>query len=214
MAIIAVIPAGDMRRMFAGGLRSVVTTDAVAADSDVSKVRRGPRHRRMTVVAGIGSGDMRRVLPSRDAAIVARRADTQDLGMIDRADRAPDCRAMTVFTNIGGLDMGGALAGCPRTVVTVYAPADDICMIKYCGDPERRLMAVVALVAGRKMVRLFARRGHVVMARCATSGHGGVIHESNRAPCGIGMTVRTELGGRNMICRFYRGTYQPDSRVT
>lgn len=54
----------------------------------------------MTVITIFAAGNMRRVLPGGNRAIVAGRTGSDDLGMIDSVRWRPDNVVMTVFANV------------------------------------------------------------------------------------------------------------------
>lgn len=71
MAVFTDVGRQDMRRVLAGCIGTVVTADAVVRDVHVVEVRGKPCDGRMTVVAVVTAGDMRRVLAFRGDTVVA-----------------------------------------------------------------------------------------------------------------------------------------------
>lgn len=62
--------------------------------------------------------EMPRILACRNCAVVARRAGTEHLVMVDIGYRSPRVTAVTVFADICCLHMQWTLARCIRTVMT------------------------------------------------------------------------------------------------
>ena len=89
-----------------------------------------PGHRRVTVVAIIAAGDMRRVFANRRNAIVTGIAGTGDLCVIDRVNGDPDVGRMAVFADICGLNMGRILTGRVGAIVTAGTIARDVYVVK------------------------------------------------------------------------------------
>jgi hypothetical protein len=77
-------------------------------------------------------------------------------------------------------------------------------VIKDGGYPSGRVMAVVALIAGRNVCCCFASRLHAIVAREAVAGKGRVVHEINRIPGRGDVTVGTTGGRHDVIYGFRR----------
>ena len=78
----------------------------------------------MTVVAGVGGVDMRRIFRGGGGAVVTTRTRAGHRTVIE-VHRGPVCRHMTIVTGIGALNMVRRLAGRRRAVVATRAGADD-----------------------------------------------------------------------------------------
>ena len=59
MAIVTSIAAGNVGRIFAGRVRTVVTANAIAGDVRMIKIRWHPRHGRVAIIAVVSAGNMR-----------------------------------------------------------------------------------------------------------------------------------------------------------
>ncbi len=106
MAIFTHIRGLNMSRRFSRSTNAVVTTRAVAGNADVIKKRRPPAYRRVTVLAVITAGDVRRVLTDCSYAVVTGITCANDLGMVDRKCRCEDVGVVAILTNVGRLNMG------------------------------------------------------------------------------------------------------------
>ena len=92
MAVIAVIAAGDMRRVFAGHYCTVMAGAAGANDlSVVDRVNRYPGVRRMAVLANIGRLNMRQVLARSVGAVMAAGTVTRNIYVIEIRRQPADC---------------------------------------------------------------------------------------------------------------------------
>ena len=92
VAVIAVIAAGYVRRVFAGRYYAVVTGAAGANDLGmVDGVNRYPDVRRMTVLANIGRLDMRQVLARSVGAIVATGTVARNIYVIEIGRQPAGC---------------------------------------------------------------------------------------------------------------------------
>ena len=60
-----------MRRSLARRVSAIVAAETVTRNVDVVKVRRNPPDGRMTIVAVVAAGDMRRVFTRRHRSVVA-----------------------------------------------------------------------------------------------------------------------------------------------
>ncbi len=146
MAVLANRRGLNMRSILTSRIATVVTTDAVARDIDVVKVRRSPGHSRVAIVAGISAADMRWRLAGRDIAIVAGLARSYNLSMINHGGRRPEIHAMTIFTNGGSQYVCIVFAGCVRAVVATGTIAGNARMVEISRCPGDGRVAIVAVV--------------------------------------------------------------------
>ena len=89
---------------------------------------------------------------------------------------------MAVFADVCRIDMPAVLPGSVQTVVAGETAAGYVGMIKDRRDPQRAVVAVVAIVATDDMSRGLALGRGAVMAGSATAGHGHMVHVVDRAP--------------------------------
>lgn len=130
MACLAHIGGLHVRRAFAGGVGAVVTAETVVYDVRVVERRRRPRNGRMTVVAVVATGDVRRMLTGCCHSVMAGTAGAKHLRVINRVNGYPDVRGMAVFANIARLKMGRILARCIRAVMAAGTVAGNVDVIE------------------------------------------------------------------------------------
>ena len=154
VAVLADICGLDVGRVFTDRLATVMATETVVHNVCVIECCRYPPDRCMTIVAIISTGDMRRRFPRRNRAVVAGRAGTHDLGMVDNIGRCEENVVVAVLTDFRCLDMRGILADCIGPVVAAEAISRDVDVIKIRRNPRVRRMAVITIVAAGDMRRV------------------------------------------------------------
>lgn len=90
MAILTDISRLNVRRVFTSRLSAVMTADAVAKDVYVIKIRGCPGGRDVTVIAGITTGNMGRILAGRRNTVVATNTIANYAEVIENS-REPAC---------------------------------------------------------------------------------------------------------------------------
>ncbi len=166
----------DMHRILANGVIPVVAAEAVGHDIRVLKCCRDPTVRRMAVVAVVSTADMGRVFTCGDHAVMAGRAESDDLGMINRVGGREKRAVMTVFTNIARLDMRRVLADGIGAVVAGGTGADDLGMVDSVSRREEDVvMAVFAGVGCLHVSRILADGVCAVMAAKAIADGVDVV---------------------------------------
>lgn len=133
MAVLTDIRRTNMSHILAGRLGSIVAADTIPCDIEVIEVCGQPADRAVTVIAGIGTGDMRWVLARRDDAVVTGAAHSDDLGVIHGHHWREDVSRVAIFTYVRCLDMCGAFSGCINAVMAADAVPGDIHMIEIRG---------------------------------------------------------------------------------
>ena len=154
----------DVVEVFAGCIRAVVTTRTVTRDVDVVEVRWQPAGCRMAVLAVFATCNMRRSFARRSRTVVAGSARPDYLCVVDRKRRSPNVRVMAILTNVARLNVRQIFARCLDTVVAAGAVASDSDVIEVGREPSGRRMAVIAIITGRDVRRMFAGSGRTVMA--------------------------------------------------
>jgi len=165
MAVIAIVVAGDVRRVFARCSKSVMTGAAVTQHLCViHRVGGGPDAAVMAVLTDVGCLHMRKVFASGIQTIVAAHAIASDVQVVERR-RPPRNRRMAVVAGIAAGEVRRVLASRDNAIVTGAADADDLGMVN--GKHGRKnvgVMAVLADVAGQNMRKILTNCVHAVMA--------------------------------------------------
>ena len=118
MAVIAVVAAGDVCRMFSGRSHTIVATAAAALHLGmVDSNDRPPDRRTVAVFADSRRQDMCGRFAGSVNAVVAAHAVGNDVDMIERC-RDPCGGRMAVIADIAAGDMRRVLAGGSHTVMT------------------------------------------------------------------------------------------------
>jgi len=143
---------------------AVVAAKTVTRNVDVVEVRWKPPDGRMTIVAVITAGDMRRVFTRRHRSVVAARTGTDDLCVVDPIGWREDNVVVTIFANICGLDMRGVFANRIVAVVAAETVVDYVRVIKCRRDPASRRMAVITSITAAYMCRMLACSGRTIVA--------------------------------------------------
>lgn len=84
----------------------------------------------MTVIAGVATGNVRRVLADRRDSIMAGIAGADYLGVVDAHYWRKDVGRMAVFANVRSLNVPAVLAGRFRAVMAAHTVARDIQVIE------------------------------------------------------------------------------------
>jgi len=84
----------------------------------------------VTVIAGIATGNVRRVLANRRHSIVAGIAGSYDLCVVNAHHWREDVGRMAVFANVGSLNVPAVFAGRFRAVMAAHTVASDIQVIE------------------------------------------------------------------------------------
>jgi len=208
VAILTNVGRIDMSGILARSLSAIVTTEAIIAYTRVVERRRQPCCGGMAIIAGVAARDMRRVLARGYGAVMAVTTGAQYLGMVDGIRRYPQHVVMAVFAHIGRIDVCGILADSFDAVVAFETAVGDTGMVKPGRCPERRLVTILAVVAGGKVVRRLSCPRNTVVAGPAAAGHGCVIHERDRAPGRCRMAVGAQNGCRHMVQALGRRSHQ------
>ena len=190
MAVIAVVAAGYVGRVFAGCRAAIVTGAASAYDLGmVDGVGGHPHIRRMTVFADVARLHMCcRILARGVGTVVAAEAVARDVDVIEVRGQPAGGRMTVVAVSAAG-DVVQVFSGCRDTVMTRATGAQDLCVVH--GKHGRKhigRMTVFANVARLHMRRAFACRVSAVVAAKAVAGDVHVI-EVRRQPADRGVTV-------------------------
>jgi len=198
MAVFTDIAGLQVRRTLAGRFHTVMAACTVSGDIDVVEVGGQPARCRMTIVAGIATRNMCRILSGGCDTVMTGAAGANNLCVINRKDGRPDVRGMAVFADIAGLQVRRTLAGRFDTVMAACTVSGDIDVIEIRGQPARCRVTVVASVAARNVRRVFAGGRDAVMAGTAGTQYLRVIDCCHRRPNIAVVAVLTDIARLNV----------------
>jgi len=163
MAVLANIGRVDMHRVPAGGIRSVVATDAVTRNIAVIEPRGQPRRTSMAVLAGRTGYRVIDRFPVRDDTVMAAGAAADDLRVIDTPDRRPRRFQVAVLANGGAQNMIGGHRGRPNQAgACMAATAVTRRAVKHAADMTvltiRKTMRPLEWKAGCQVIEVRAER--------------------------------------------------------
>jgi len=132
---------------FAGSGGAVVTADAVAANGCMVEYGVSPVGCVMAIITCVTAGDMQPVLAPRDGAIMAAKAATDDINVIDACCWRPSGAVMAIFADIGRADVLQIFSTGDGAVVAVDAEAQHIAVSNATGrGPGQCAVAIQVLV--------------------------------------------------------------------
>ena len=158
----------------------------------------------MAILAGIATGNVRRVLARGDDAIMAGVAASYYLGVINSHHRREHIRGVAVFTNIRRLNMCRVFADRLSAVMAAETVTDDVYVIEIRGQPACCAVTVVAGVAAGYVRRVLAGGNDAVVAGGTTSNHLRVIDGHDGRKHIRGVAVVTDIR-RLDVCRVLTG---------
>ena len=210
MAVIAVIAAGYMGRVFAG-CRAAIVTGAASTDNlrMVDGVSRHPHIRRMAVFADVARLHMCcRILARGVGTVVAAEAVARDVDVIEVRGQPASSRMTVVAVGAAG-DVVQVFSGCRDTIMTRAARAQNLCVVNSVGRcPHVRGMAILTHIACLDVRRTFASRINAVVTADTVARDVGVIkirwQPANRrmtvvAVVATGDVVQVFAGGREPV---------------
>lgn len=204
VAVVAVITAGDVCRMFTLRRYTVMAGDARADDLGViNDIGRCECHVVVAVLADVSGVDMRGVLADRIGAVMAAHTVVGDVDVIEVC-RDPSVRRVAVVAVVAACDMCRVLALGGHAVMTREACADDLGVVDGIGRRKRHHVVAILANVGRIEVRSILADGlHAVMAAEAIARDGGVV-EVRRCPRGRYMAVVAIVTAGDMRRMFTR----------
>jgi len=158
----------------------------------------------VAILAGIATGNVRRVLARGDDAIMAGVAASYYLGVINSHHRREYIRGVAVFTNIRRLDVCRVLADRLSTVVAAKTVTGDVHVIEIRGQPTDCAVTVIAGVAAGNVRRVLAGGDDAVVTGTTTSDHLRVIDGHDGREHIRGVAVVTDIR-RSDVCRVLTG---------
>ncbi len=165
---------------FADGIDRVVTTHAVPHNIVVIEICRYPAKRRVTILAGVTTKYVGRMLTRCSRAIVATGAIPEHLQMIDAHDRSEGHNGVTIFAHVCRQSVCRVLADRTNAVVTTHAVAGNVVVIKIRGRPAVGRMAVATRITALDMTNVLARGGAAIVATGAGPEHLQMIDAYHR----------------------------------
>jgi len=141
---------------------------------------------------------MLRWFPASGDTVVAGRAATQYLQMIDAIDRRPRKCGVAIFANIGRGYVIDRFARCGYAAMAGEASAADAAVLENRRNPRRCAMAIVALIAGWQVRWQFAVSFAAVMATDAGTYRLEVIDPRDSDPGVWAMTGNATIGGSDV----------------
>ena len=209
MAVITVITAGDVSRMFAGRDQAVM---ARRTDSKylcvIYCVDRCPENIVVAVLANIGCVDMSRMFTGGTCAVMTINAIARDVGMVEvRWNPRRGCVAVIAIVAAGNVRY--VFAGCCCAVVARHAGADDMRVIHCIGRcPKDVVVTVLANIACINMRWVFARRNRAVVTRRTRAEYLCVVDNIGRRPDDTVMAALAYVG-----CIEMRRVFACDLRI-
>ncbi len=163
VAVLADIGGLNVRRAFTRGFDAIMAVDAIARDIDVIEIRRQPASCRMTIVAGVTTGNVVWILAHGRKPIVTRTTCSRYLRVIDRVCRRESIGVVAVLADVGGRYVGWVLARGVGAIVATGTSCRDIDVIEICRHPACCRMTIVTGIAGVQVRGMLAGRGDAVM---------------------------------------------------
>jgi len=198
MAIVAVITARDMHRVFSGRSNAIMTSAAVAQYlSMVDSGHRPPDRCAVAVLADVRRLNVRRVFAGCVRAVMAGHTVAGDICVIE-IGRHPGHGRVAVIAVIACRDMGRALARGGHAIVTGSAASQHVCMVdrKY-GFPDRRTMAIFTNIRCLNVGQALACGIAAVVASDAIADVICVV-EYRRHPGSSVVTIVALIAGHDM----------------
>ncbi len=164
VAILTYVRRRYVIQVFSGCVGTVMATDTVARDIDVVKRRRSEAICCMAIIAIVTADNMVWRFADRNRVVMTGCTAADHLRVIDRHGRLKDRGTVAILANIGNQNVVLLLADRIRSIVTANAIASDGCVIENRGHERLSRMAIIAVIATRNMVRVFADGNCAVMA--------------------------------------------------
>lgn len=160
----------------------------------------------VTILAGVVGGKVGGVLAGRLGAIMAAEAGAGNTCVRKPGAGPAVCRFVAILAQVRRRHMAGRLAGCLGAIVTTEAGSGDPRMVKPCACERIGVVAILALIAGLRMVRGFSRSFDPVVAGDAALRGAGMVEPVDRPlPRRVAAVA---LGLRdNVVCRLAIGPH-------
>lgn len=129
--------------------------------------------------------------------------------MIDARYRRKPLRGMAVLAEARRRNMCDILTCCRDAVVAARAAGFDTEVIEEHWEPARGLVAAIALLLRRRMVRRLANALNIVVTTRATAEDCIVVHLNEREPLARAVAVLAEVRAQHVIR--WLGSCEPDA---
>jgi len=182
-----------------GTLEIAAMIEGLVAQPGMPVISRSPGGRAMAKATVLRRIEVPRVHPGGRSAIVAGRAGTQDLRVINGSNGRPDICAMAIFADVGRLRVQWTLADRICSVVAADTVVDDVRVVEVGWQPRDSSVAVVTIVTAGDMCGMFADCYHTIMAGAAGADDLSVINRICRYPGVRCMAILTDDTGKNMV---------------
>ena len=208
IAVVAVL--ADIRGLYvcqilASGFDAVMAAEAVARDIHVIECRGSPGNRRVTIVAGIVAGDVRRVFADCDDAVMTGAADADDMRVVDGKCGHEHIGVVAVFADVTGLNMCLILAACIHAVMAVNTVARNVEVVKIRWQPGNARVAVVAGIAARDVCRILASCGDAVVTGTASADDLRMVDRDHGRKHIRAVAILADVAGLNVRQVLARG---------
>ncbi len=201
MAVLADVARCYVSGRLTDGIDTVMAADAIACDVVVIEVGRQPRQCRVAVVTRVAARDMVRRFPGDNRVVVAARAGSNDLQVIDLHGRRESHDRVTVFAYIGCSDVIRRLADRVDAIVAVEAVARNVVVIEVGRSERDGRVAVLAIVSARYVSGVLAECGNAVVAAAARADYLKMIDLPDGRKANYRMTVLTDVCGVDVLRR-------------
>jgi len=198
MAVLADVGRLNVCRVLAERLDAVMAAEAAIHNGCMVKGRRDPANCRMTVIAGIGAGDVRRMFAGRRRTVMAGRADADDLRMVNSVKRCEEHTVMAILADVSCLNVPGILANGFDAVMTADAIARDIEMVEVRREPAIACMTVITSITTGDVCWMFSRGDGAIVAGRTDADNLGMVDRISRREDHTVMTVLADIACLNM----------------
>lgn len=202
VAVIAVVPAGNMRWMLACRDGAVMTRCTSTDNLRVINYHNRLKERcTVAIFTDIAGQYVILIFPNRVRTIVTTNTIARVIRMIEGC-WYPAVGCMAGIAVVAARDMGRVFADRDRIIVTGRAAADHLCVIHPIGRCKQDgIVAILTYVAGQYVIRIFANRIRAIVTSEAITRDVGVV-EVCRQPGHRRMTGIAVVATGN-VCRVF-----------
>lgn len=184
--------AGRARQVAAMVLRFV-------GQPSVTEIGREPGTGAVAQTAILSGVEVPWILTCRCCAVMAGRAGTQYLSVIDQNHGRPHGWTVTVFADVGRRRVSRTFTGGVGAIVAADAVPRDIRVIKVRGCPGDSRVAVVAVIATGDVRRVFAGGYRAIVASVASTNHLSMVDYIRWYPRIRRVAILANIGSLNVV---------------